>query len=73
MFVEYSHSHREYVSATPIYHNYISKHTAPEIFRQIFLDYHFQTPFEDLDLDIAFIQDTINMEIYLILNSLFYS
>lgn len=65
MFVEDAHSQREYASATPIYHSYIGNQAAPEIFRQILLDYRFHTPFEDLDRDLDFIQDAVNMNILL--------
>ena len=63
MFVADEHTKREYDSEPPIFHSYIWDASPEEIVRKILLDYQFDVPYEDLDRDIQFITDRVNMDI----------
>lgn len=63
MFVADEHTKREYDSEPPIFHSYKWDASPDAIIRKILVDYRFEVPYEDLDRDVKFITDRINMDI----------
>lgn len=60
MFVLPSHDKMNLKSARPIYHTYFANQSAESLVRQLFNDFPFDAPFEDLERDIELVTYTIH-------------
>jgi isocitrate dehydrogenase kinase/phosphatase len=63
MFVLPSHDKMNFTSARPIYYTYYANQTAESLVRQMFSDFPFDAPFEDLERDIELVTNTIHEQL----------